>query len=859
MPSTKPVYMGVLLYNGTKYAGLYYKSEKTDGSATAVNQFYWLETNNKGEILDYRTNSINRTDTFGGWYSSQEEAVNNKPSGYTDQIPVIIDTTEFSVGYMPAWLTSSDQGFPYTVEGVLSNDNSYKYTIDAISDMIDAGIDNVILAFQFAHLYYSKAEFDADVNREDVNYIYQAVNKHNIDSLFKRAIELIQSKQTSLKRTITLSIRLESFFCREGWNNMENWNPRLIENADLMVDNSNNISSVIYGRGSYSYASSNAKYVAVNFTKNILNRYVGYANDRNVKIKWISVVTAQTSEAEYPYENEINGSTVARLFDYSDVAVSGFRTWLQSSTGGNYANIGALNTAWGSSFASFNSINKENIAGWNVLDVDAMNKIFATKKGKDFYNYCVYNFYNFYNDIETAISSFNSLGSPIKHMMKSGSNIEQYSANSSAYRRMTFDQSKLKDLYDYNKVWCSFVIGETDNRNQWGAFQCDFARSNFYLYEKSHGTELYAWDFVKQQGLAQDTTVISDAFKKCNTQLVQNNIKEIVYISENRYSAKNYFKYDSAKNGIKDAVEKIKNITTFEEPTKEVTFTIDYLLENGIPAVFNLWKNNGGSTSTRINLHIGDTTSGGGGGSGGGGSGGSVLTALFYTIYQDSSGFYHEFSMNNANFASNIDNIGSNNANKVGNVSLNDGKKYYNFDENGNYTGTDGSLVDTHFQLIMPCHSITNDGTTTSDLVRHKTEIFNGNGTLIWRNEQYKGFRKLSGVDSPLNNSHPSNAVGGAKPQYNQGDSTFFFPLGQNYTIKIYNWAGVFTARIDAVNVNSAIKYYEGKLTTNGTLEFTINPSKITTSYIRGLKVILDRFPDTDSIQTTNIMSQLAP
>lgn len=845
MPSTKPIYMGVLLYNSTtsKYAGLYYKSEKTDGSAVAVNQFYWLETNNRGEILDYRTNMIN------GWFDSQNNAVNNKPSGYSDQVPIDL-TDEFVVSFMPAWTTDGSFGFPYTIDGVVQTNNMYKYTLDSIGLMLDAGATNIVCPINFSTLYYSKAQFDMDTAGTDtngINAIYSDTTKSNTDGFVKKVVDLIVAKG----KKASISFRLEGFFVRESWNDNRQWNPRLINDSDLMVDNFGNYANGVYGRGSFSYASTNAKNVAVNYAKNILRRYKAYANDWGVKVHWCSIVTSQTSEAEYAYENNNSANALIQtLFDYSNISIIGFRTWLQSSTGGNYANIGALNTAWGSNFANFDSINKENVIGWNISDVITLNKIFASKKGKDWYNYSLYNYLNFFSAIKTAINSFvndnASGGGIVKYMLESGADIQQFDQNSSSYRRMTFDQSKIQEVYDYHKCWNSFFPGATDNRNSWGAFQTDFARSNYVLYNKKQGTELYANDFVEQQGISQNTNDIFNAFKGVNTALIKNKIKEIMYIAPNRYKDNMVYQNESARLGIADAVSQIKTITTFEEPTKEVTFTINYLLENGIEAVYNLWKNNGGSTSTRINLHIGDTTSGGGGDTSGGGS---TLTDKFYTIYQDSSGYYHEFSMNNKNFASNVDNIGSNNG----------GKKYYNFDENGNYTGTDGSLVDTHFQLILPCHSITNDGTTTSTLVRHKVEIFNGNGTLIWRNEQYKGFRKLSGVDSPLNNSHPSNAVGGAKPQYNQGDSTFFFPLGQNYKIKIYNWAGVFTARIDAVNVNTAVKYYEGKLNTDGILEFDINPSKITTSYIRGLKVILDRFPDTDTINTTNIMSQIAP
>lgn len=849
MPSSKPVYMGVLLYNGTKYAGMYFKSEKTDGSNTKEDQFYWLETDSKGAIIDYRANMIN------GWFSSFDSANSNKPSGYSDQVPINLDN-EFVVSYFPAFYTDGTvSGFPYKINGVVQTDNMHKYTLDAISAMIDAGVNNIIFPLGLSYLYYNKAEYDMDTTGTDtagINLLYGNTTRHNLDGLIKKAIDIIVSK--GLQKKVSVSFRLEALFIREGWNNNTQWDPRLINDADLMVDNKGNISYAHYGRGSLSYASTNAKNISINFIGNILRRYKPYANDRGVKVHWTSIVTSQTSEAEYAYEQGDFGQETQALFDYSDVAIQGFRTWLQSTSGGNYTNIGALNTAWGSNFASFSAINKENIIGWNNGDATSLNKIFATKKGKDFYNYNVYNIVNFFSAIKDKINSYTNDagagGGTIKCMMEGGANLQQFDQNSSSYRRMTFDQSKIKDVYDFNKCWNSFSQGASDVRNQWGAFQCDFARSNSVLYEKKHGTELYANDFVTQQGIGATTNEILNAFKDVNTSLIKNKIKEIVYMSPNAFNASFFYQYESARLGIADAISKIKTITTFEEPTKEVTFTIDFLLENGITAIFDLWKSNGGTTSNRINLHIGDTTTGGGG-SGEGGSDAQCTGALDYIIYKNGSqGLYHEYCGQNKKYASNVDNIGSNNG----------GNKYYNFDPtSGNYTGIDGGLTNTHFMLVLPTHSITNDGTTTSTLVRHNVEIYDQNGTFLMRNQQYYGFRKIAGVDSPLNNSHPSNATPNSKPIYPNGDSTFFFQLGQNYKIKIYNIEGVFTARIDAINVNTAIKYYEGKLANNGVLEFNIDPSKITTNYIRGLKIVLDRFSDTDTIGTTNIMSQIAP
>ena len=48
-------------------------------------------------------------------------------------------------------------------------------------------------------------------------------------------------------------------------------------------------------------------------------------------------------------------------------------------------------------------------------------------------------------------------------------------------------------------------------------------------------------------------------------------------------------------------------------------------------------------------------------------------------------------------------------------------------------------------------------------------------------------------------------------------------------------------------------------MNTSSTLEIIINPNKILTAYIRGLKLVLDRFTTTDTISTTDNRSLLAP
>lgn len=861
MPSTKPIFMDVIIYNSStqKYAGLYFKSEKVDGSGTAEDQFYWINTNSSGDIIDWRSNMLN------GWYSSKSLAEANKPSGYTDNVPANLND-KFMVGFMPAWYTDGNvSGYPYKIDGVIQENNPHKYTLDAIDKMLDAGITYLKFAINMSYIYFSKSDYDIDTAGGDANAMYNNSNTR-MDKYVKNAIDLIVSK--GKVKQVAVSFRLETMMIREGWNDMRNWNPRLINDSDLMVDNTGNIASGIYARGSLSYCSANALQIAKDFIRNVLRRYKSYANDRGINVHWVSVVNSQTSEAEYGYENAptIGGSTVQRLMDYSDNAVVAFRAWLQSTTGGNYASISALNTAWGTSFAGFNSINRENLPAWGITDDNQVNNfLFSDKKGKDWYNFSVYKYVSFYKELKTLVNSYtNNDTSTVKFMLESGTDLNHFidpsgKANGSSYKRFTTDQSKIQECYDYHKSWCSFYPNAGDVRNAWGAFQVDFARTNAEIYNKKMGTELYANDFVDQQGISPTVSAITDAFKGVNTALIKNQIKEILYIAPNGFQTSTKYQFDSALNGVTDAISQIKSISTYENPTTEVTFTMDYLHANGTTAVFNLWKAYGGSTSNRLRLRIGDITSGGGGtgggGTGGGGTGGGTTCTgdVSYTIYSDSQGAYHQYCLGDRKYRSNVDNAGSNNG----------GNKYYNFDSAGKYTGTEGGLSSTHFVFALPTHSITNDNTTTSTLVLHQVEIYdNSTNALLFKNTQFRGYRKTgdNSGNFNLNNSHPSNGTVGASPIYLSGDSTFFFELNRNYKIIITNLGGVFTTKLENINTdaNTYRNYYEGKLS-SGSLTITINPTKILTVGIRGLKLILDRFSNTDTISTTNNLNLLAP
>jgi hypothetical protein len=93
-------------------------------------------------------------------------------------------------------------------------------------------------------------------------------------------------------------------------------------------------------------------------------------------LAWVSVVTTSTQELCYPFgTDKDNGGDY--LFDYSDVMIAGFRTWLANK----YQNLTAFNLAWSSNYATFSDVQPPSPNGATFISA------FQGNAGKDWFNY----------------------------------------------------------------------------------------------------------------------------------------------------------------------------------------------------------------------------------------------------------------------------------------------------------------------------------------------------------------------------------------------------------------------------------------------------------------------------------------
>jgi hypothetical protein len=124
-------------------------------------------------------------------------------------------------------------------------------------------------------------------------------------------------------------------------------------------------------------------------------------------LAWMSVAISSTQELNYPTgTTKDNGGDY--LFDYSDVMIGGFRIWLANK----YATIADLNTAWGSSYASFGVVQAKLPSGGTFVSA------FQGNDGKDWFNYRTkvlkdvnQQFYNIVKSINPNIKTVTEFGS----------------------------------------------------------------------------------------------------------------------------------------------------------------------------------------------------------------------------------------------------------------------------------------------------------------------------------------------------------------------------------------------------------------------------------------------------------------
>ena len=787
MPSTKPKFMDEIIYNSStqKYASLYFKSEKVDGSTTAIDQFYWINTDSAGVILDYRSNMLN------GWSSSKATALANLPAGYSGTIPnnpTLFDTKNM-VGYLNAW-THDGSVFPYKINQVIQTSNLYKNAIDAYVSALQNGANYITIAVNIDELYTNLADYTADTSNTNNNYLYEYRETNgykNFDQWIKGTIDYIATTYGSSK---AISFRLESKtnYFRAGSNGV-------FLTSEFSVDNLGNVSKVIYDFSSISLASTTGKAKVKNFLNNFLRRYVAYANSKSVPIYWVSLVVSQTSEGEYNYDNYSNGSAVPRLFDFSDNAVNGFKTWLQT----RYSNISALNQAWGSSFASFSAIARENLPAWGVTDESLLNRAFAGTKGKDFYDYNFSIYTSFYNEVKSLINGYSSMSSSIRMMLETGSDTDE-----KAMRRLTFDKGSLKSFYDYHKTFAGIPSSGNYSYQETGALAIDYLRDITSL--KKLGSEIYANDMLSQVNINNDITSLTNAMVSYSQSLIRNGWKDIMVISESSVFPNAFNNYQSAMNTISQVSSFFASNNTFVNPTQNLNISLAGILQNGLAWLKSQWLASGGSINNRIKITLTDSAPP------------TENCNYRYSPVGDGAdwGTLSYFCLNSESISSTL------------------------YTDAQNLYAVKSEFYNTHIEISLPTHGVTYQGTTP---VIVTYSITGDDGIVYVRMTQTNGF--IHDSNSKLDNNHPINY----NIVYTPHDARVYLPLNKNYTITMTSIQGTFTAFGEVVGLNTgSITKFRRKVSQGNSASYTFSANSIEQGgSIRILKLNCNRYIETDT------------
>lgn len=191
--------------------------------------------------------------------------------------------------------------------------------------------------------------------------VYLDANAKADWSLFDKQLKLIS--ELGMKA----GIRIHLGRSRLKWDGF--W-----DDSNIMRDFLGEPSIFSYAESHASYASSKGTEKALDFIKEVCQRYEPYQKSGNVL--YVNISTTQDQEAGYYYHNQknSNGVTYPALFDFSPDAIADFRRQMEEK----YENASTLNKYWNTKFTQFSQ------ASPYISPYDPRISL-RGKRGKDFY------------------------------------------------------------------------------------------------------------------------------------------------------------------------------------------------------------------------------------------------------------------------------------------------------------------------------------------------------------------------------------------------------------------------------------------------------------------------------------------
>jgi len=566
MPSSNPISMNEVRTNGAGlYVSMFFSSRKLDTEGSAVDQFYWVRSNANGAMIDERDNKI--PVDGASWWSDKATALANVPVGYDD--------TQVESNFESEKVLSYLELFPLGGRSIEEQNASILRTKNSIDSFVAAGGGAFILVLRWENVFLNMTEQNANADSSWARYddiVNHAKNK-GIKVSFRICVDLDDN-------TVNVNGTGVAFYGLDNSAKDEWGYPARIEYG--------------FGHCSLSYPTGTA--MIFDFVQKALTRYKTILGSQ---MYWYSVTTTAQQESGYNYENQnydmgSPGDRYKCSYDYSTHAHTSFKNWCRNKYSNN---ISTLNTAWGSSFGSFDDItmpkSNQNSPG-TTSEVPYLD-VFKTTKGKDWWLFT----YETIKAFQTTCYNLRPTG--VKYFLEYGS----CSDIMSALRYSCF----VMDAVNYSdglKAQFGAIEGKRDL-----SFSLDVIRSN---YPKKKGTEVNSADVYSddpnkpaQYGATTIPQLKDIAFQLAKS-AIDSQAREIIIISD--------YQRPSVFSAMMEVTASVKNYLTNFNSTTPTVATIEYNLGellNNYESVIQRWRNASGDTTRRVNIIQSSTLTGGGG------------------------------------------------------------------------------------------------------------------------------------------------------------------------------------------------------------------------------------------------------
>lgn len=620
-----PESQGVTLTNGTLFATVYKYNEINESTNDIEDWYYWLQTNSSGSIIDKRTNAM--TAVGGNFFATKELAIANPPDGYTDLAPSDEWVNKYRIGYLNM--------FPFDEGNLVGYPTAVARTKSEYAEMAAVGVNDCVLTIEWDSIFATYAE---QVTNDDSKWA-----KHDDLINYFKSLTTIEGNPMGVSLRIKVAkddsthYDLDDPENTNGWYGLSNsakdqlgyvirvgrgfghvslaystgvaqaldFVTKVVERYKGILGNQFNWCSVVFsaqdedgynyenqhyiGDPSLSFYSSavNDTYTNANLQSWASAKYNGNISALNSywgtsygSFSEITIPASGTDNKGKDKDEWMGGITnpYPAAFDYSSHSTNGAKTWFASSEKYD-GSISALNTAWGTSFASFDAIVMPGtgLSGSH----ETLNTIYTTNAGKDWYEWNLKLINSFLVSCEAI-----AVAEGVKFTTETGSDVDILSP-----RRHTIDISRFVNIGTMHKTQLGAIA-----RNPSFAMSVDLLRENYAEQDGYLGTEVNTNDFIEQFGIT-DPFEMQQAMQEMITSCILDaKAKYIMFISRKEGG------YFNVAKSTATFTRSLMQSPNFRIPAAipSFTYSIYQILNNGIDWLRQQWAAAGGSVNNRV-------------------------------------------------------------------------------------------------------------------------------------------------------------------------------------------------------------------------------------------------------------------